>query len=738
MSFSPPIRRLSTASSNSRQEELINAFEAEEERIMNVLSRKLEQLREEKISLENTLEAESESHVNRLSRELSALRLAQQQQAGISAGVSISPDVNPGFRSFMSGAGTRGEPSAETMLDAMRKENEQLRNRLVDTEREYIRITRLNEIYREELIEHRRRLGLSVDSLIGLSSDPYSQPTHHRPSAYSSSYSPSTSVFAPSSYTSRPTNGVPIPRPPSQIHRPSNNLSESTTPLSHSPSSSDSPFPFSPVTSTNPASFLSNNTNITSPPSSLSFNSANAVIHGVVSRGLSYPSVPPPSLSSSFGSPSVSTHMPHREHSHSPAESLSRRNSNPRRGSLDWRVADSGSFRSIGHSRGNSRRSSVERGARVAESGTLIPRNRADSQSLPATAEAPDSETTGIATTPGPDMFLTMSYPYGQFPAENYSTPSTPHDQYPQWETVEREQQSQQLEHHSPAQPQSYPIIQLEEPPHVVPSQQPESHDNAPVRLHHVHTRGHKHEGRSDTYGDVEPPQFSINTKRTSTSASPTGQGPSMLARPTRSHQHQVHPYRRPQSATGSVRGRDQHVRFASGPSSGSSMPSPIVPSPTGHGVGFGSAVSSPVIGTDHSTFPQPKPELGRPPHRFIIRTDLHYEPESKVLTAMLELPGVKKSDVRVTLSTCYYNRVKQITVSGRTRPVFPSAQTPEKPGEVTVRERKFGDFTRTFAVASDIKLEDIGATMEDGILTLSIPCGMPADADDEQDVPVR
>ena len=46
------------------------------------------------------------------------------------------------------------------MLEAMRRENEQLRNRLVDTERDYIRISRLNEIYREELIDHRRRVGL--------------------------------------------------------------------------------------------------------------------------------------------------------------------------------------------------------------------------------------------------------------------------------------------------------------------------------------------------------------------------------------------------------------------------------------------------------------------------------------------------------------------------------------------------------------------------------------------------
>lgn len=50
------------------------------------------------------------------------------------------------------------QPTTEMMLEAMRRENEQLRSRLVDTERDYIRVTRLNETYREELIEHRRRV----------------------------------------------------------------------------------------------------------------------------------------------------------------------------------------------------------------------------------------------------------------------------------------------------------------------------------------------------------------------------------------------------------------------------------------------------------------------------------------------------------------------------------------------------------------------------------------------------
>ncbi|KAG6853383.1 hypothetical protein C0991_004844 [Blastosporella zonata] len=124
MSFSPPIQRLSATSSSSK-EDLINAYEAEEERIINVLSRKLEQLREEKIDLENVLEAESESHVNRMARELTALRLAHNG-GNSNSSVSASPDTGRGFHSLMTGG---RDPSAETMLEAMRRENEKLRKK---------------------------------------------------------------------------------------------------------------------------------------------------------------------------------------------------------------------------------------------------------------------------------------------------------------------------------------------------------------------------------------------------------------------------------------------------------------------------------------------------------------------------------------------------------------------------------------------------------------------------------
>lgn len=49
-------------------------------------------------------------------------------------------------------------PSVEVINAALRRENEILRARVVDAEREFVRTSRLNDIYREEIIELRRRV----------------------------------------------------------------------------------------------------------------------------------------------------------------------------------------------------------------------------------------------------------------------------------------------------------------------------------------------------------------------------------------------------------------------------------------------------------------------------------------------------------------------------------------------------------------------------------------------------
>ncbi|KAJ7098238.1 hypothetical protein C8R44DRAFT_859620 [Mycena epipterygia] len=749
MSISPPIRRLSV-SSMTKQEELINAYEAEEERIMNVLSKKLEQLREEKIELENVLEAESESHVNRLTRELSSLRLAQQQLAGIAAGSSAGPS----------------DPSAEIMLSALQRENEALRSRLVDTERDYVRVSRLNEVYREELLEHRNRLGLPVDHLIGLaSSDPYSQPTHQRPqSAYSSNTSsPTNSVLH--FPTTRPTNGVPIPRPAAQIHRvSSNNISEGNTPLSHSPSSSsDSPFPFSPVTSPNPTSYVSVSSNLTSPPTS--FNPG-GVTFGAPSRGLTYPSVPPPSLSSSFGSPTVSYNMPLRDHSLSPVEPQSRRNSIRRGGA---RVVESGNLRSIDMSRSasQSRRASVERGARVAETGQLVPRSHPDGPTLPATTEAIDSAD-GLLLTP-------MSYypgqqgQSGQYPDE-YSAPSTPRDPtYPQWDQQPQESQhsqpsdiqSQQAleqpqqaleqlqQHHQPQQHQQQPLslspsqqqtLYLDDPQHLVPSQIPQrgTHDLTPIRLLPA-------PGRSPPV-EIKPVMLQVDTTVRSTAHAGPSTRPASRAR----HQ-QYHPYPRPSSASGSttaahrreIEAAQHQVRFASQTNTPQSAPgrltfaSPLSEFAPPQGSSSSFVSGSPLTAPPEGAFvpfaplapPREVPVVDE--RRYIIRADTHYDPGTRVLTALLELPGMKRRDLTITLATTPFNRLRQVTVNGQSRAPFPAATT-------ALRERRYGRFTRAFPVPADTKPDDIDAAMEDGVLVLKIACGLPAASADEHEIPIR
>ncbi|KJA26832.1 hypothetical protein HYPSUDRAFT_63603 [Hypholoma sublateritium FD-334 SS-4] len=302
----PPVRTAQPSASRRRRDDLINAYEAEEERIINVLSRKLEQLREDKIDLENALEAESEAHVNRLARELTALRAANGELQAQLARVASAQGGGVSHDGRGRVTGGASEPGSGLLLDALQRENAGLRARLAAVEGDYARVRRLNEVYREELIAHRSRHGLSVDSLIGLTSadrDPFAHPTHHRP--------PSTTTTTTMA-AAGPSNGVPIPRPASQVHRPASpprSLSTSPSSAALSPlypaSSPADSFLHrrysSSASGATPASFVSVSTNITSPPSSAG---AAAAAAAFVVHGLSYPSVPPPSLSSSFGSPS--------------------------------------------------------------------------------------------------------------------------------------------------------------------------------------------------------------------------------------------------------------------------------------------------------------------------------------------------------------------------------------------------------------------------------------------------
>ncbi|KAL6303291.1 hypothetical protein BKA93DRAFT_735239 [Sparassis latifolia] len=119
------------------------------------------------------------------------------------------------------------------------------------------------------------------------------------------------------------------------------------------------------------------------------------------------------------------------------------------------------------------------------------------------------------------------------------------------------------------------------------------------------------------------------------------------------------------------------------------------------------------------------------PPRRYTIRMDVQFDAADNMLTAMLELPGVRKADLRLTLATCPYSRVRQLTIAGTVR----STLTPR--GH-TVQERKFGEFARTLVVPPETKSDDVHAVMEDGILTLKIPGGHPAEAEPPQEIAIQ
>lgn len=92
-------------------------------------------------------------------------QIQQQQQAHLpnysNTGGSIVYDADSASNSPVQSYAPMLDPhnpSADITTNALRRENEMLRNRLVDTEREFVRMVRLNDIYREELIELRRRV----------------------------------------------------------------------------------------------------------------------------------------------------------------------------------------------------------------------------------------------------------------------------------------------------------------------------------------------------------------------------------------------------------------------------------------------------------------------------------------------------------------------------------------------------------------------------------------------------
>ncbi|THH00716.1 hypothetical protein EW026_g1863 [Hermanssonia centrifuga] len=96
-----------------------------------------------------------------------------------------------------------------------------------------------------------------------------------------------------------------------------------------------------------------------------------------------------------------------------------------------------------------------------------------------------------------------------------------------------------------------------------------------------------------------------------------------------------------------------------------------------------------------------------------------------------MELPGVKKNDVRILMNVCPYTHVRQLTVAGQSHSVLPT-------GPYTNQERRFGYFSRTVVVPVETKPGDIVANMEDGVLTLSVATGVPTAREEPQEITIQ
>ena len=74
-------------------------------------------------------------------------------------------------------------------------------------------------------------------------------------------------------------------------------------------------------------------------------------------------------------------------------------------------------------------------------------------------------------------------------------------------------------------------------------------------------------------------------------------------------------------------------------------------------------------------------------------------------------MPGIKKENVKIELSKGY------ITISTEN-----NNEVEEKEKNYIRKERHYGSFTRSFYVGDKVEMDDINASMDNGILSITVP----------------
>jgi HSP20 family protein len=93
------------------------------------------------------------------------------------------------------------------------------------------------------------------------------------------------------------------------------------------------------------------------------------------------------------------------------------------------------------------------------------------------------------------------------------------------------------------------------------------------------------------------------------------------------------------------------------------------------------------------------------------------FEKDNRLITRV-DLPGLKKEDVKVEVSDGH------LALSGERK-----HETEEQRDTFYRSEREYGSFCRTVPLPDGVKLEDIKATFADGVLEVSVPLPVRAEA---------
>ncbi|KAI0252283.1 HSP20-like chaperone [Lactifluus subvellereus] len=98
-----------------------------------------------------------------------------------------------------------------------------------------------------------------------------------------------------------------------------------------------------------------------------------------------------------------------------------------------------------------------------------------------------------------------------------------------------------------------------------------------------------------------------------------------------------------------------------------------------------------------------------------LSRLDIYHDDKSNTVTATFEVPGMQKEDVTIDV----HNNI--LTVSGETQ-----QSTDRNEEGYSLRERRYGRFSRSVSLPPGVKNEDIRANIVNGVLTVTFPRSAP------------